>query len=99
MNVRDIAIIISRSLRATCLDTYSTPPNPLSQEGEEVGIAREEGDPGLGGKERRSLPFREVIVSYLVPALHPLIQRNNDIQPAISISLLADLSRCTVASP
>jgi len=53
----------------------------------------------MGEKERRSLPFREVIVSYLVPALHPLIQRNNDIQPAVSISLLADLSRCTVASP
>ena len=39
----------------------------------------------------RGPPFREVIVSYLVPALHPLIQRNNDIQPAVSISSLADL--------
>lgn len=35
------------------------------------------------------LPFREVIVSYLVPALHPLIQRNNDIQPAVSSSFLS----------
>lgn len=58
-----------------------------------------EGESEEGGKERRTLPFREVIVSYLVPALHPLIQRNNDIQPAVSISPLADLSRCTVASP
>ena len=31
---------------------------------------------------------REVIVSYLVPALHPLIQRNNDIQPAVAHLLL-----------
>jgi len=38
-------------------------------------------------KETKPPPFREVIVSYLVPALHPLIQRNNDIQPAVSISL------------
>jgi len=82
-------------LREERLETHSTPPNPLSREGEEVGI--EKGDLRLEEKERRSLPFREVIVSYLVPALHPLIQRNNDIQPAVSISLLADLSRCTVA--
>lgn len=91
-------MLSSRNMpREERFETHSTPLNPLSREGEEVGI--EEGDPALGGKEKRSLPFREVIVSYLVPALHPLIQRNNDIQPAVSISLLADLSRCTVASP
>jgi len=42
----------------------------------------------MGWKETKPSPFREVIVSYLVPALHPLIQRNNDIQPAVSISPL-----------
>lgn len=57
------------------------------------------GKEGGEGEEGTSLPFREVIVSYLVPALHPLIQRNNDIQPAVSISPFADLCRCTVASP
>lgn len=46
---------------------------------------------GRGIRRERDPPFREVIVSYLVPALHPLIQRNNDIQPAVSISSPADL--------
>lgn len=61
------------------------PPSPGSRGGE-ARMARD-----LEGEGGRDPPFREVIVSYLVPALHPLIQRNNDIQPAVSISSPADL--------
>lgn len=60
-----------------------TPPTPFSS----IAEGRGSGE----GSGERDPPFREVIVSYLVPALHPLIQRNNDIQPAVSISSPADL--------
>lgn len=54
---------------------------------------------GLRWETAMRTPHR-VIVSYLVPALHPLIQRNNDIQPAdpsllaASLQILMMRSRC-----
>lgn len=69
----------SRAASSWSSKLRTNPTQPLARE----RVKRE----GSRGKEGRGpLPFREVIVSYLVPALHPLIQRNNDIQPAVSIS-------------
>lgn len=87
-------IIIFRSRPASSwlverLETTHKPhptPSPLSKWGGGEAMARDQEEGG------GSLPFREVIVSYLVPALHPLIQRNNDLFNLPFPSLLSLIS-------